>query len=55
MQTAYVQQLKIFPARFARRLFVTLRREAMVKLTPGPINFLILKNGLNFYRQDCDF
>ena len=31
---------------------LTLRREIGVKLTPDPINCLILKNGLNLYRPD---
>jgi len=30
----------------------TLRLEVGVKLTPGPINCLILKNGFKFYRPD---
>jgi len=34
------------------QLQLTLRREVGVKLTPGPINCLILKNGFNLYRPD---
>jgi len=35
-----------------RSLFLTLRREVGVKLTPDPINCLIFKIGFNLYRRD---